>query len=214
MPATKQLSEYNREQLDTLLMVRRRLAVLGQEPQRALQEKIADYLQFRSDVDGFLHEHFTALCNRTCYTSRRSACCSREGIITFFADVVINCLQSTGDDLDKLQRDLLGIQNEHKCVYLTARGCHWRVRPIVCAMFLCNRAAKTVFEDRPSLRNRWEELCRRKQLFTWPDRPVLFDFLEAFFIDLGCSSPLMYLHNSPGLLRVKRRGQASTRDNP
>jgi hypothetical protein len=37
---------------------------------------------------------------------------------------------------------------------------------------------------------------------------VLFDDLEAFFIDCGCTSPLMYLHNSPGLLRVKqKRGQ-------
>ena len=67
---------------------------------------------------------------------------------------------------------------------------------------------KTVFGDRPELKNQWEEFCRIKKRFTWPDRPVLFDDLEAFFIDLGCTSPLMYLHNSPGLLRVKQTRQA------
>ena len=203
MPARNPLSEYNREQLDTLLMVRRCLAVLPASQKRMLQAKIADYLAFRSDVDAFLQAHFAELCSRTCYTSRRSACCSREGIITFFADVVINCLQSTDQDLDALQQDLLGMQNEQKCVYLDTGGCRWRVRPIVCAMFLCNRAAQTVFENQPSLQSRWEELCRRKQLFTWPDRPVLFDDLERYFIEAGYHSPLMYMHNSPGLLRVK-----------
>jgi hypothetical protein len=207
MAAKTRLSDYNREQLETLRIVRKHLAELPESQTRMLQERIADYLAFRSDVDSFLQENFASLCSRTCYTSRLSACCSREGIITFFADVVINCLQSTGEDLDGLQQNLLGAQNQDKCVYLTSDGCRWRVRPIVCAMFLCNRAAKTVFEARPSLQHQWETLCRRKQRFTWPDRPVLFDDLEAFFIDRGCTSSLMYLHNSPGLLRVKQTGQ-------
>ncbi len=201
------LSDYNREQLETLRMVRRHLATLAEAQQRELQEKIADYLAFRSDLDAFLQEHFSSICTVTCYTSRRSACCSREGIITFFADAVINGLQSTEADLDTLQQVLQGSQDENQCVYLSANGCRWRVRPIVCAMFLCDRAVKTVFENRRPLRNRWEELCRRRQLFTWPDRPVLFDELESFFIGLGCNSPLMYLHNSPGLLRVKQNSQ-------
>jgi hypothetical protein len=29
--------------------------------------------------------------------------------------------------------------------------------------------------------------------------------IENYFIADGCSSSLMYLHNSPGLLRVKRQ---------
>jgi hypothetical protein len=205
MPVNPTLSEYNREQLETLLAVRSRLAELPEARVRGLQEKLADYLAFRGDLEVFLRQHFGSLCSRTCYTSRLSACCSREGIITFFADVVINCLRSSGPDLDALQQALLGGRNDAKCVYLGTHGCRWRVRPIVCAMFLCSRAEKTVFEGRPPLRERWEELCRRKQLFTWPDRPVLFDDLEAFFIDLGCISPLMYLHNAPGLLRVKQK---------
>ena len=213
MHAYHKLSEYNREQLEALRMVRRCLAALPEKQRRMLQENIADYLAFRCDVDAFLQQHFADLCDRTCYTSRRSACCSREGIITFFADVVINCLQSGREELDGLQQCLLGAQNRDKCVYLGPRGCRWRVRPVICAMFLCNRAADSVFQDRPPLQNRWEQLCRRKQLFTWPDRPVLFDELEAFFMRRRCSSPLMYLHNSPGLLRVKKeRDQAAAVD--
>ena len=207
MTAKNSISEYNREQLDTLLMVRKSLAILPEARQRLLQEKVADYLAFRAEVDDFLQLHFADLCKRTCYTSRRSACCSREGIITFFADVVINCLQSAGEELDGLQLALLGIQDDHKCVYLGADGCLWQVRPIICAMFLCNRATTAVFENRPARKGRWEELCRRRQHFTWPNRPVLFDDLEAFFLDLGCSSSLMYLHHSPGLLRVKQNRQ-------
>ncbi len=201
------LSDYNRGQLETLRMVRRHLDTLPQAQRRVLQEKIAEYLAFRSDLDAFLQEHFSSVCTFTCYTSHRSACCSREGIITFFADVVINGLQSTEADLDTLQQVLQGSQDEDQCVYLSANGCRWRVRPIVCAMFLCDRAVKTIFENRSPLQSRWEELCRRRLLFTWPDRPVLFDELESFFIDLGCNSPLMYLHNSPGLLRVKQKSR-------
>jgi len=44
-----------------------------------------------------------------------------------------------------------------------------------------------------------------RQHFTWPDRPVLFDDLESYFLKTGCRSPLMYLHNSPGLLRIKQK---------
>ena len=203
-PPHQSLSDYNREQLQTLQAVRKHLAILPEAQLRALQDKISDYLAFRAEVDAFLQQHFSGICSSTCYTSRLSACCSREGIITFFADVVINALQSTNEELDRLEQFLQGAQDKDKCVYLSSDGCRWKVRPIVCAMFLCDRAEETVFEDRPSLRKQWQELCRRKKRFTWPDRPVLFDDLEAFFIDCGCTSPLMYLHNSPGLLRVKQ----------
>jgi hypothetical protein len=36
-------------------------------------------------------------------------------------------------------------------------------------------------------------------------KKVLFDDLETFFINAGHASSLMYLHNSPGLLLVKKR---------
>ena len=207
-PPKKTLSDYNREQLETLQMVRKHLAVLPDEQKRTLQQKISDYLAFRAEVDAFLQQHFSGVCSSTCYTSRLSACCSREGIITFFADVLINALQSSSEELDRLEQVLQAASNRDKCVYLASDGCRWTVRPIVCAMFLCDRAEKTVSADRPSLQKQWAELCRRKKRFTWPDRPVLFDDLEAFFIEMGCTSPLMYLHNSPGLLRVKQTRQA------
>ncbi|MGD2030721.1 MAG: hypothetical protein PVG86_12380, partial [Desulfobacterales bacterium] len=53
----------------------------------------------------------------------------------------------------------------------------------------------------------WNELKQRKKIYTWPDRPVLFDDLERYFMNAGYSSPLMYLHNSPGLLRIKKQAK-------
>ncbi len=38
-----------------------------------------------------------------------------------------------------------------------------------------------------------------------------FESLERYFIDAGYSSPLMYMHNSPGLLRVKKQAKESER---
>ena len=71
-------------------------------------------------------------------------------------------------------------------------------------MFLCDAAENQVFGAHRKAARQWDQFKERKQRFTWPDRTVLFDELEQFFIDAGCNSPLMYLHNSPGLLRVKR----------
>jgi len=48
-------------------------------------------------------------------------------------------------------------------------------------------------------------LEQESRRFKWPDRPVLFDTLEKLFLDAGFHSPLMYLHTSPGLLRVKQQ---------
>ena len=45
----------------------------------------------------------------------------------------------------------------------------------------------------------------KRRQYTWPDQPVLFDKLEALFVEAGYRSSLMYLHNSPGLLRVKQK---------
>ncbi|MBW2174188.1 MAG: hypothetical protein JRF64_06010, partial [Deltaproteobacteria bacterium] len=90
-----------------------------------------------------------------------------------------------------------------KCVYLGKMGCLWRIKPIVCEMFLCEHARNSVFDNEPNARKQWKRLRRREKRYTWPNRPVLFDDLEAYFIRAGYSSNLMYFHNSPGLLRVK-----------
>ncbi|MFZ0612073.1 MAG: hypothetical protein WAM73_07545 [Desulfobacterales bacterium] len=199
------MNSYNREQYDALEVVRQHLARCGAAEKSALAASLDDYLRFRSSLEDFLQTHFASTCSQACYQNRLSACCNREGIVTFFADVVINVMMSTPLEIDRLAQALARGENTMKCVYLSPAGCLWRVKPIVCAMFLCDRAEQAVFGDRPDLRHRWEEFCEQRKLFTWPDRPVLFDDLEAIFIAAGHTSPLMYLHNSPGLIRVKQR---------
>ncbi|MGW8187150.1 MAG: hypothetical protein ACWGNK_07780 [Desulfobacterales bacterium] len=201
------MRSYNQEQYDALVMVRRYVDGLGADDRADLVASLDDYLRFRQSIDDFLQTHFGSVCHQACYQSRLSACCSREGIVTFFADVVINVLLSTPREIDRLAETLRQDANGVKCVYLCGNGCLWRLKPVVCALFLCDRAENEVFRDRPALRRQWEAYREHKKRFTWPDRPVLFDDLEAIFIADGYTSPLMYLHNSPGLIRVKQRAK-------
>ena len=198
------MSEYNKEQFAALCMVQQHLASLAVAPKEQLLKRLTGYLAFRKDVDNFLEEHFSGICTRTCYRDRLSACCSREGIITFFADMVINALMSAADEIEALKVVLQKPNRGFKCVYLGERGCMWRVKPIICEMFLCDRAQQTVFEQAPNLAAQWEAFIQAKKRYTWPDQPILFDDLEAVFLEAGLRSTLMYMHNSPGLLRVKR----------
>jgi len=194
--------EYNTEQLQTINAILSCLNDLCSPEREALEDKITSYLAFRREVDRFLAKHFSGLCTHRCYHSGESACCSREGITTFFADVVVNLLVSPRKAIESLVSALSETGNE-KCVYLSSEGCLWQVKPIVCEMFLCRHARDTVFGKRPDLLEAWRELRQREKRFTWPTRPVLFDELETFFMERGCHSSLMYFHNSPGLLRVK-----------
>lgn len=196
---------YHKEQTETLFVVRRHLATLSPSEIQHLEALAKDYLSFRGEVDSFLAENFSMTCNQKCYRNRLSACCSREGIITFFADVVINALVSEDAGLENLLIVLEKPNNGFKCIYLGNQGCMWRLKPMVCEMFLCDQAKTEVFGENPDARKKWEDLRRREKLFRWPDRPVLFDEIEQYFIDAGYDSPLMYLHNSPGLLRVKKQ---------
>jgi len=198
------MNAYQREQSEALQIVRRYLHDLPVAELAALNEEVAAYLDFRSDVQSFLEAYFGGTCTRTCFQNRRSACCSREGIIIFFADVVVNVLISDAGSLERLEAVLATENRGYKCIYLGERGCLWTLKPIVCQMFLCDSAEKEVFGRKPALRVRWNELCNRRKDFTWPDKPVLFDDLERRFIETGLHSTLMYLHNSPGLLRVKK----------
>ena len=102
---------------------------------------------------------------------------------------------------------MLYIENKgDKCIYLGENGCMWVVKPIVCEMFFCNQAKKKIFETDSKIKEKWNELKKCQKNFTWPDKPVLFDKLEDYFMKAGLFSPLMYMHNSPGLLRVKKNG--------
>jgi hypothetical protein len=205
------VSEYNREQLEALVAVRRHIEVFSVDELAHLQSLSSPYLSFRRRVSAFLDAQFSEICSRSCFESRLSACCSREGIITFFADVVINLLATEPEQIERLQDALIRPSGGFKCVYLSENGCLWRTKPIVCEMFLCDRAQAQVFGQSPDLRRQWEALRREKKLFTWPNRPgVLFDEIEAIFLSVDCRSPLMYLHNSPGLLRVKKLAGVET----
>lgn len=199
------MNDYNCEQYEAVELVRGHLEKMTVAEKAGMVSAFEDYLHFRRSVDRFLEDHFSSVCNRACYQNRRSACCSREGIITFFADVVVNLSVSTVQETSRLL-DVLKKPNSgsFKCVYLNRSGCLWRIKPIVCALFLCDRAQQAVFESRPDLKSRWTAYKEEGKRFTWPDRPVLFDAIESLFRDAGHESTLMYLHNSPGLLRVKR----------
>jgi hypothetical protein len=201
---------YQQEQYDAHALVLRYLATIDDAQKQQLDAMLHDYLAFRRRVDAFLQCHFARTCTQACFQSRRSACCSREGIITFFADVVINVLGSPSAEIARTMARLRKAHSGYKCIYLSPAGCRWKIKPMVCAMFLCDTAQNAVFNGNPALQDQWESIRKEKDRFTWPSQPVLFDDLEAHFIKAGFSSPLMYMHNSPGLLRLKRKWSVSS----
>ena len=200
-----QISPYQQEQHETILLAATHLDTLAPDQIETLKIASHKYLKFREDVNAFLNTYFASTCTQKCFQSSLSACCSREGIITFFADIVINALFSASDEQKHLLTVLRKPNIGPKCVYLGPQGCLWRIKPIVCLMFLCDSAKVRVFSDNPSVESVWNVLKSREKQFTWPDKKVLFDELEAFFLNVGYASSLMYLHNSPGLLLVKKR---------
>jgi hypothetical protein len=198
------INPYHLEQRQTLDLIRDHLQTRPEDRER-LMEWTAPYRAFRAEVTDFLARYFQEICIEKCFRSRISACCSREGIVTFFADMAVNVLASEEPELDALGAVLDRPNEGFKCVYLGDQGCLWRIKPIVCEMFLCDAALRAAFDDDPEAAARWETLKEERKRYTWPDRPVVFDDLEAHFLAAGRQSPLMYLHNSPGLLRVKQR---------
>jgi hypothetical protein len=198
------ISDYQRDQIETLAMVQGHLDGLPISQIRRLQEQIQPYLQFRKDTRQFLASYFDVVCYSRCYKTTRSACCTKEGIITYFADMVINCLQSDQTEIANLVKRLQEPNENSKCIYLGPAGCLWRIKPIVCEMFLCDAACRQVFAHHPEAEAKWKDLNQRKKRFIWPDQPILFDQLEDEFLNAGLFSTLMYMHTSPGLLRVKK----------
>ena len=199
------LSEYNHDQWEALLMVQRHLEGLPASETERLHAALAPYLEFRIEVSRFQKEFLSEICTQACFTTRESACCNRDGIATFFADVVVNALFSSEEDLKVLREALEHDPGGFKCVYLGEKGCLWLLKPIVCEMFLCDRAKETVLGKDRTLLDRWEGLLAKEKQFTWPDKPILFDDLEELFLKADLTSPLMYCHLSPGLRRVKAR---------
>jgi hypothetical protein len=199
------VTEYNRDQLEALLMVQNYLEGLSASALERLRAGIEPYLQFRAEVSRFQQESLSEICTQACFTTRQSACCNRDGIATFFADVVVNALLSSDEGLRALQTALENDPGGFKCVYLGDKGCLWRLKPIVCEMFLCDRAKAALLDKDSDLDARWQEFLLKEKQFDWPDKPVLFDELEELFLQAGLKSPLMYCHLSPGLRRVKAK---------
>lgn len=198
------LNEYQIEQLDALRQVRRGLTNMAGEVLKQLQRNVQPYLEFRHKVDRFLANHMGAFCTQACFESHTSACCSKDGIITFWADMVINALESAEKELDCLEQAIQHPGDAKKCIYLGPKGCLWKVRPQVCAMFVCADIQRDVLDKSQALLSEWTRYRRLAKGFRWPDKHVLFDQLEELFMEMGCRSPIMYINTSPGLLRVKR----------
>ena len=198
------MNAYHQEQIEAMEIVQQHLKS-HPSARRDLLAIAADYLSFRADVDRFLTTYFRRVCTQTCYQNRLSACCSREGIITFFADIVVNDLVSDSQEIEDLISILQEPNTGFKCIYLTEDGCRWKVKPIVCEMFLCDKAKETILTQNSQIQRQWSLFEEQRRQYTWPDQPVLFDELEKYFMEAGYRSTLMYLHNSPGLLRVKQK---------
>lgn len=194
------MNPYQTEQLEALNQIIKHIDLLG-----SLQENaIRSYLLFRRQLDEFSKSHFAAFCTRACFESRISACCSKDGIITFWGDMVINVAKADRHQINDLFTAIETPLYAEKCIYLGEDGCRWKIRPLGCALFLCDQVQDAVLAPNPDLHRRWEAFQSKAKTFRWPDRPVLFDHLEQVFMDAGCRSPLMYINTSPGLLRVKQ----------
>ncbi len=199
------MNNYQQEQLEAQTQIADWLGQCPTSAPSAWRRRVAAYIDFRKQVDQYLNRNFNSYCTTNCYQNNLSACCSKDGITTFYADLFINALVSDSSQLDRLKLAIEGPLHARKCIYLGKTGCLMMVRPVVCAMFLCSQAQQEVFAANESVKAQWADFRRQAKAFRWPDQPVLFDDIEQAMIAAGYQSPLMYLHNSPGLLRVKQK---------
>lgn len=198
------LSPYTGQHLETLDMLARKLRELEPGELDELRGMLRPYLDYREQTGHVFRAHLVGGCRRLCFEKNRSGCCGREGIIVFFADFVAELLTAGAEAAGRLAAVLEADRGGVNCVYLGREGCHWALKPIACEMFLCDELKENVLAADAGLTGKWEGLRAREKEFTKPDRPVLFDDLERFFIERGVATPLMYFHHSPGLLRLKR----------
>ena len=85
------MSLYNRQHMEAILMVRDHFAGISLAMRDRLESEVEHYLEFREEVARFHRRCFADICSVKCFSSRTSACCGREGILVFFADVVVIC---------------------------------------------------------------------------------------------------------------------------
>ncbi len=177
----------------------------GESLRREITGQIKPYLAFRNELDAFQKARFKDFCTSACFNDKTSACCSREGIVTFFADALINAVISTPQQINAILDAIKSPRQDGRCVYLSNTGCLWQIPPVVCALFVCDRLERQILAPNQGVRKTWQAFQEKRKSFTWPDRPVLFDDLEKLFIEKGLDSPLMYLNKSPGLLKIKAK---------
>lgn len=199
------MNDYQAEQWDALSKAGGAIRRFNAAESGVLHDKVEPYLKFRRQLDTFHSLHLEDHCRRTCYETHLSACCSKDGIVTFWADVTINALFSSQKQLDDLALALKEPAYPQKCTFLGPKGCRWQLRPLMCALFLCDAAKTGIFEDDGAAETQWESLRSQADEYRWPDKPVLFDWMELHFLTMGIHSSLMYINKSPGLLRIKRK---------
>lgn len=198
------ISQYNKEQIEALDIVCEYIRSVSPETIENHKNDTRDYLLFREKISDFSKKNFDHLCKKKCFDSNLSACCTKEGIITYFADMFINAIFSTEDQLKALETALMHPKDTFACVYLGDTGCLWQIKPIVCEMFFCDFLLHEAEKENPNIKDEVSQLKILQKTFTWPDKQIIFNDIEQLFIKRGYHSSLMYMHSSPGLLRVKK----------
>jgi len=112
------MNAYQAEQIATFELIRLHLPELKEKLHRTHADPLKAYLSFRQETDRYLDQYFTGICSLTCYQNLHSACCSRDGIITFFGDMVINTLYSSDPALDRMALRLQSPHRGNKYLYL------------------------------------------------------------------------------------------------
>lgn len=204
-------SDYNQDLLISFRAIAAIFGNLSASHIAQLKGQISAYLDFRQALERFHFQYFEPTCRESCFETELSACCSFESIIIFFADQVINFLNSEPEEIAAILRVLERPNNSGKCVFLGNEGCMWRVRPVSCATFFCDQAKKKVFAEHPEAESGLKNLQKQEEEFTWPVKPVLFDEIEKYFMNLGVESSHLYFHKSPGLLQLKARAKAKSK---
>jgi hypothetical protein len=198
-------SSYQVEQLEALCLVRMHLNPCRAPSAIGCGRRSPTTWPFGAAWMTSCTANFGGVCSTTCYRSRLSACCSREGDCDLFRRRGHQPAALRASARPTSSSGASGRKHRPE-VRLPRAGRLPVARQTDRVPDVPVRSGQgESFRRSPRTASEWADFEQERKLFTWPDRPVLFDLLEAYFISAGCSSSLMYLHQSPGLLRVKRQ---------
>ena len=71
---------------------------------------------------------------------------------------VVKALQPIVDEINNLEDRLKVDPGGFKCIFLTDKGCLWKLKPIVCEMFLCDHAKNMLTKADARIMDEWNEL--------------------------------------------------------